>query len=120
MLFLNHRRILFACELAQISAIPLIVIRNVCLSCLENHVIQGCADGGVGTSGPLPNSLKIARKMVKNQPRCKRNGHSIFGDLFVVEVVVQMVKAPSPKFKVFLYFSDAVMLSSESGRSFLC
>ena len=78
-----HRRILFACELAQISGIPLIVIRNVCLSCLENHVIQGCADGGVETLGPLPNSLKIARKMVKKISHPAKEMATVFSVTFL-------------------------------------
>ena len=40
--------------------------------------MQGCADGEGG--GHI---FKLARKLIKSQPCCKRNGNSIFRDLFL-------------------------------------
>ena len=39
--------------------------------------LAGCANGSMGASCPL-NIFKIARKSIKCQPCCKRNGRSIF------------------------------------------
>ena len=49
-----------------------------------------------GTWGDIapPNIFKFARKLVKRQPCCKRDGNSIFCDLFLLVIVGQLVKTP--------------------------
>ena len=51
-----------------------------------------------------PNIFTVARKLVKCQPCCKRVGHSIFRDLFLVTIVGKSSKRV-PQQKVFRYIT---------------
>ena len=69
---------------------------------------KGCADEGITP----PNIVKIARKLIKIQPCCKRNGHGIFRELFLsVTVVGQMDKVPPPQWRVLRLISDVKKFS---------
>ena len=54
----------------------------------------------------LPKILKFARKLVKSQPWCKRVGHNIFCDFFILEAIVgKLVKTPPPHWEESWYIT---------------
>ena len=85
---------------AQICRISLLAICLYLFFALE----QGCAERG-RRGRNTPNIFKIARKLIRNQPCCKGNGHKIFCDIFLVTMVCQVVKKPPPQWKVPLHIS---------------
>ena len=40
-----------------------------------------------GRRGITPNISKVARKLVKSRPRCKRNGHDLYCDPLLLVIV---------------------------------
>ena len=57
---------------------------------------QGCVNWRRGGGAAHPNILKVARKLVKTQPCCKRVGNSICCDFILVAIVGELVKTPPP------------------------